>query len=336
MDELILKIKEQLLRRDGRLNSAKMRSNRVQSLIQEIREATYYLPKEAGIAQRWWHILNGIKYPTCKKCGNDLNWDNHSKCYKQYCSQKCAVTSEESRTRARITHLGRQLSAEQRMQHSIRRLGYKHSESTKQKLSELKRGSLNPSYGKAAWNRGLIGANSPNFGKRFPGRGHSGPANSQYGKSPSKRAGKGIWGKFNGIHFRSSLELFYLIFWFENNVEIKSAESSEYRVEYLTECATIRTYSPDFLLLSENKLVEIKPENLHNNIQVQLKFKALQSKHIDKVCELIGFKPIGTFIRNIIHFGKIDDYIQDNLLIINEQQLTRLKKNYADIIRATV
>lgn len=335
MDSLILKINEQLIRKDGRLNSAKLKSDSVRSLICEIREATNYLPIEAGIAQRWWHIQNGLNYPTCKKCGNVIRWDDHSKCYKQYCSQYCAVTSEEARNRTKSTHSGRTHTSEQRARRSKIRMGYRHTESTKQKLSEQKQGSLNPSYGKPAWNRGLIGSSAPNFGKKFPGRGLVGPLNPQYGKSPAKQAGRGIWGKFNGTHFRSSLELFYLIYWFENNITIKSAETSEFRVEYLTIDQTIRTYSPDFLLISENKLVEVKPENLHNNAQVQTKLKALCDKHTDKSCELIGFKPIGSFICDIIHTDKIDEYIQDNLLIITEQQLTRLKKNYADIIRAT-
>jgi len=215
-------------------------------------------------------------------------------------------------------------------------MGHVHSDITKQKLSMLKKGDKNPQFGKVRTMKGKYGKNHPAFGKRRPGTGRYGKDNHQFGKSPSHKAGKGIYGKFNNCHFRSSLELFYLIYWYENNINVINAETKEFRVTYLTEDNLKHTYSPDFYLPELNILVELKPEKLHTNILILIKFSALQQHHIDKKCELWGINNIGDFVTNTILTNKIEQYLNNNLLIIPDIQYNRLRKNYADIIRTII
>jgi hypothetical protein len=333
--DIINEVKQHLLRKDGRINSAKLKSKSVTWLINVVINHTNYLDINASFTRRWWHILNTQHIPNCIGCDNCVGWNIHQQKYNKFCSQQCAVTSVEARNRAHNTHIGRLHTIEQKTTQSIRMMGHQHSEQTIKKLSIKKIGELNPRFGKSPWNNGLTGNTHPSYGVKRPGTGLKGPSNPQFGKSPSVRAGKGIWGKFNHVHFRSSLELMYLVYWYEHNITIKSAETSEYRVLYTSEQQTIRTYSPDFYLPETNELVEIKPEKLHTNTQVLLKLSALRLKHSDKVCKIIGFKQISNFIQHKIENNNIDDYLTNGLLVMNEIQITRLRKNYADIIRAT-
>lgn len=331
--DIITEVKEKLIRNDGKLNSPAIHSKKNANLIARVIEATKYLD-QSSFSQRWWHLNNGTNPPLCY-CGQETKWNNHSKFYPKYCSHLCATTSKEARERAKQTHKGRKHTKEQKLKQSKRMMGHLHSEETKQKQSEQKQGNKNPQFGKPSWNKGLLGPANPNFGKKRPGVGLKGKNNPQFGKSPSSQAGRGIYGKFNNLHFRSSLELMYLIYWWKQNIIVKTAETNEFRVEYLTEDGTKKTYSPDFYIEEENKLIEIKPEKLHTNKTVLKKLKALKNVHSNKNCKLVGFKNIGKFIREIIKSDIIKDYFQQGRLKMSSAQYERLRKNYADIIRAT-
>jgi hypothetical protein len=331
---LIQEVYDNLIRADGKLNSPAIASKNFTDLITRVVEATNYLAPDASFSQRWWHLKNGINPPTCY-CGRQIRWNDHSKYYPQYCSQQCAVTSHEARKRTQQTHKGKSHTTEQRAKQSKRMMGHSHAEATKQKLSEQKRGNKNPQYKKPPWNKGMFGSTNPNFGKRRPGTGKKGKNNPQYGKSPSPKAGRGITGKFNNQHFRSSLELLYLMYWWKCGISVTTAETKEFRVEYLTENGNIRTYSPDFYIEQTNVLVEIKPENLHSNKNVVRKMEALKNAHPHKHCKLMGFKDIGDFIREILENDEIENCLVQGVLEISEKQYDRLRKNYGDIIRAT-
>lgn len=327
-------VEKNLIRKDGKLNSPAIASDKNAELVSRVAKATNFLGSNASFSQRWWHLKNGNNPPVCY-CGQPISWNEHSKFYPRFCSQKCAVTSPEAQDRARQTHKGRQHTKEQRKKQSIRMKGRLHADTTKRKLSEQKRGSKNPQFGKLPWNKGLVGAANPNFGKKRTGTGMKGKTNPQYGKPPSYKAGRGICGKFGNIHFRSSLELLYLMYWKTSNVLVRPAETLEFRVTYLTENGSTRTYSPDFYIEETNTLVEIKPENLHTNSVVVRKLEALKNAHPDKDCKMLGFKDIGDFIKEVICNNTIESYIESGMLKISPTQYDRLRKNYGDIIRAT-
>jgi endogenous inhibitor of DNA gyrase (YacG/DUF329 family) len=338
MNDLIKLVKSQLFTRTEKLCSPRISSKKYNYIIKQVEQQTSYLPNNASFSQRWWHLLNGEKLPICF-CGNIIKWNNHSKFYPSYCSQHCATTSPEASERTRIQFKGSTVPkerAQQSKQTRIQRGYYKDKQATVEKLSVSKKGAKNPQYGKPSWNKGHTAHLSISFGKKFPGRGLTGNKNPQFGKPPSIKAGRGIKGKYKNIHFRSSLEMFYLLFWDKNNILFTTAETKEFRVKYTTQDGRERTYSPDFFLTESNTIVEIKPEKLHHNTEVLIKFKALKKEHPDKNCKIIGFTEISNFIKEIIVNNTIEHLIQTKQLELTTNQYQRLTKNYVDIIRATI
>lgn len=66
-------------------------------------------------------------------------------------------------------------------------------------------------------------------------------------------------GTYNGIYYRSSYELKFLEWCFENSVKVVSAETSQYSVSYVDSNGINRAYFPDFYLPDYDAVVEIKP-----------------------------------------------------------------------------
>lgn len=330
--ELIELFRCRLIRSDGQLNSPRLVNKKNSELIALIVEATSYLDAQATVSRRWWHLQHGRDIPKCKECGKESKWRDGK--YTRFCSQLCASTSEEASIRTRNQFKGVQRSQESRRKQSASTRGRKRSAETKEKLRLAKLGDKNPRYQKQPWNKGVFGSINPQYGKRRPGTGSKGEKNGQYGKSPSPRAGRGIWGKFKGLHFRSSLELFYLMYWFESGVNVESAEKEEFRVKYIDSKGNMRTYSPDFIIRSNNLLLEIKPEKMHIYPDIINKLQALKSKHQHMKCELWGFEKICAYISKALTNSAIESYLKAGLLQMNERQIERLKRNYADILRA--
>lgn len=322
---------KKIIRSDGKINSPLSKKFIDTELYSRIVEKTNFLPMEAKLAQRWWHISNNmLKYKRCV-CGKDITvW---RKKYCNYCSHICATTCDEARDRARLQTTGRKMSKEHCDKMSKARVGFKHSQKTKELLSYSKIGEKNHRFGKDPWNKGLFGVNNPNFGKKRPyAKMPTGVNNKQYGKSPVHSAGHGVWGSFNGVFFRSSLELFYLIYWYENRIEVESAEQEMFRMIYLSN-GKKHTYTPDFYLCDLDTIVEIKPEFKQQDCLVQIKYYTLKYYFEYKKCLLLGYRDIGGFITELISSNRITFYIASYSLIINDKQLQRLKRNYGCILR---
>jgi hypothetical protein len=327
---------KKLIRKDGRINSPIIARFKKSDLYNRILEITFFLPSDATLSQRWWHIKNDLyKYKKCS-CGKLITtWGGAN--YFRFCSHICALTSEENKERARKTSTGRKFTNEQCRAISLRMIGHKVSLETKNILSKSKMGELNPHYGKPSWNRGLFGPLNPLYGKKYPNRKVlRGRDNPMYGKSPSVNAGKGIHGHFTGffypIHFRSSLELFYLMYWYENNIQVESAETAEFEVQYFDN-GNYHIYRPDFFLIYENTLVELKPEKMQEMTIVIKKFETLKACFENMSCKLCGFSEIGPFIKDAIINDKIKRHISLYNLIISDKQLNRLIRNYSVILR---
>jgi len=59
-------------------------------------EETNFLPPTCTVSRRLWHIRNEKPIPKCKVCDNDAAWDNkEGGYYRQYCSNKCAVSDPD-------------------------------------------------------------------------------------------------------------------------------------------------------------------------------------------------------------------------------------------------
>jgi len=101
-----------------------------------------------------------------------------------------------------------------------------------------------------------------------------GKNNPMYGKPPVQGSGWGWSGWYKDWHFRSFLELSYMISILEKeNLMWKSAETQEFAIPYINYDGTERTYFPDFLVQG-TRLIEIKPKRLHGSVTVLLKKEA--------------------------------------------------------------
>lgn len=69
-------------------------------------------------------------------------------------------------------------------------------------------------------------------------------------------------GYCNGIYFRSSYELLFISYCFDNGIKVESAETKEFRVRYVDKFGKPRMYYPDFYLPDYDAVVEIKPIEL--------------------------------------------------------------------------
>lgn len=102
----------------------------------------------------------------------------------------------------------------------------------------------------------------------------TGKTGSAYGKPPTKSWSRGYFGYYKEkFHFRSLLELSYIIHLEENKISWQSGEDQDWLIEYKDEYNGDRTYWPDFLL-NGNKIVEIKPSQLHNHPDIARKNEA--------------------------------------------------------------
>jgi len=100
---------------------------------------------------------------------------------------------------------------------------------------------------------------------------------------PPISSGYGYSGKYKGYHFRSLLELSYIKHLIDNNINFKSAENKEFAVKYINSKGNTRKYYPDFYLIDENKIIEIKPKfKARYDSDVMLKCDAAKLVYGDK------------------------------------------------------
>ncbi len=150
-----------------------------------------------------------------------------------------------------------------------------------------------------------------------------GKNNPMYGRSPSKDAGKGIYGHYKKrsgdlIHFRSSLELkvFY-------DLDCKSIhyKKCNLRIPYTFENED-RTYLPDLVI--NNKVYEIKPEPLIEKDINQSKNNALKYH-----CKKSNHHEYGGFITstdNDLSKDKFYSLLKEKRIKMDESQIKRITK----------
>jgi len=140
-----------------------------------------------------------------------------------------------------------------------------------------------------------------------------GEKNGMYGIPPPHGSGNGWCGWYNGIHFRSILELSFMIKMNKENKVFKSAESKEFEIKYIKNGIN-RTYRPDFIC--DNKIIEIKPKNLINTVDNKLKFEAANKK----------FDNFVILTEDDIERINLKDYIDNGEVILTD----RYKKKYEE------
>lgn len=145
------------------------------------------------------------------------------------------------------------------------------------KMSKNSSGSNNPMYNKTAYDiwvskYGKIEADIKEQNrKRKLSKANSGKKNPMYGKPSPNGSGNGWKGWFRQHFFRSLRELAYMIYLNDNNISWINGETISIKYKF---CKKNRTYRPDFII--GNKVVEIKPQKLHNTPNVTAKIKSLK------------------------------------------------------------
>lgn len=125
-------------------------------------------------------------------------------------------------------------------------------------------------YGKEEADRRLIVV------KAKLSKNNSGSGNPMYGKPAPQGSGNGWSGWYKGWFFRSLHELKYVIDLDAQNISWKSAESSEFKVPYITPYGYEATYFPDFLV-DGKYIVECKPKKLWETPTVKAKSEAAKA-----------------------------------------------------------
>ncbi len=149
----------------------------------------------------------------------------------------------------------------------------------------------------------------------------SGENHPNYGKiMPNLEMGTGIGGWYKNHYFRSLKELSYMIYLDKNNIKWETAEQKRFIIKYINSKNINRTYRPDFFLPEFNKLIEIKPKNLHFLENIQLKTEAA-----------IEFCKVNNLFYQIIDFEtnktEILKSFNEGLVKFSETNLLRFIKN---------
>jgi hypothetical protein len=85
----------------------------------------------------------------------------------------------------------------------------------------------------------------------------------------------GLKGEYNGIYYDSALELSYILYCVENNIDIERYNLEG--IEYLDESHKIRHYIPDFII-NKDTIIEIKGLSFYNKDfeRINIKLAALK------------------------------------------------------------
>jgi hypothetical protein len=135
--------------------------------------------------------------------------------------------------------------------------------------------------------------------------------NPQWGKPSHKLSGKGTKGYYNGIFFRSLMEVSFIIKYLEpNNIKFENGEIRKYAIPYMYE-GRQRNYFCDFI--SDNIFFEIKPKSLHSNVQNIAKWESAKIW-----CNKRGyqFKVFSEYDYDKLNQDDIDNLIKDGKLIL--------------------
>ena len=325
-----------LIRSDGKINSPLLKNKNVLEFIKRIDVEHPELTKY-NFEHKWFYFKNSLKrIPCCRGCNKELEKFTNGV---RFCSQQCAVTSDEAKQRSSETSKGRTHSEEQKKNNSQRMKELwkteNHRKNVLPKLKEINQGNgkrfLNENG--RPWNYGISPSKETiektKQTKKDRKLDFSGRNNPQFGKTPSPKAGRGINGKYKNYWFRSSLELFYLLYFDKNHICFESAETKEYKVTYILDGIT-KTYSPDFYLVDDDIIVEIKPYKRIKEKIIKLKMDVLREKFGETRCEFRTERDIKDFIINL-DISTICDKIISGDLELDDRQKNRLLSTFKRI-----
>lgn len=231
--------------------------------------------------------------PSTCVCGKEKNFRGLGEGYRQFCSVSCRSLDLGIRNKISARQTGKKQSNET-VQKRLQNTDQKNKESARKKTMLEKYGVDNPILvpeflekakvkNKKSPKRKIEHSKKIIESKRKNGTlNHSDSTRSkitnrlneyyQNGDDQSVTAtslpsnGRGHkTGYHNGILYRSSYELLFIIFCERNGIEIESCENKERRVRYVYE-GKKRWYYPDFYLTNHDICVEIKPTSMMNDL----------------------------------------------------------------------
>ena len=291
-----------------------MRLSHFDLLKRRIVADTQFLDESATIPQRWYHIKYKIySKPKCISCESNVEWRNG---YSKHCSNFCWHKSDAGREILSKLSTGNIRSEETRRKGALSNTGKHRTDEQKKSMSVKMKGNTNFLKNGSPWNKGLPTEMQPMYNK--PGRVLRGKDNPMFGKTPSPNCGFGIKGYFNNKWFRSSLELFWLLYWHSEGHTVVGCENKEYRVQY-TLNDKIRHYTPDFMV--NGIIYEIKPVSRINEEIVLVKFNALKNKFSNSM--IITELEIKEFLRDM-DMNYIENLIRIGILRMSDKELKRL------------
>lgn len=148
----------------------------------------------------------------------------------------------------------------------------------------------------------------------------------EQGKFFSTNNRKNVYsGKYKNINFRSRLELSYLYHLLNNDIKFVNGEKRIYSVLYVNDKGEEKLYLPDFYLIDDDLIIEIKYTkdlNLPENI---LKFEAAKNIYFDKF-KVLTEKDISL----LSHVLMYELFLKGDLNFDREDQLEMLKLKYRE------
>lgn len=239
----------------------------------------------------------------CYECGGITSFRGSVAGYLKFCSHKCHATNAETRQYRAKVATGRKQSQEQ----IDKRI--KNTDQGKKEQNRVK--TMMDNYGVLTYYSDPIGR-ANKISTSLKGKKHTKEHHDNITKSKIKNGtlkhspetkdliskklleiyasddapvtisensgGRHKNGYCNGMFYRSSYELLFIRYCIDNNIEILSAETKEFRVRYEID-GKKHFYYPDFYLPEFNVIIEIKPESMLLDNVVQEKMSAGSLRH---------------------------------------------------------
>lgn len=214
---------------------------------------------------------------------------------------------------------GKPISEKAKLSFKNKDYSFMHSDSYRSNMSKSTKGAKNGMSGRSVYSVWL-----EKFGKEIAdqkmidfkkkqSKNSSGKNNPMFGKPSPTGSGNGWCGWYKGWHFRSLLELSYMINVIERfNLKWENAEQKKYSVAYKIN-NTDHTYYPDFVI-NDKYIVDCKPKHLQDS----------ELNTIKKTEALKHFKNIGLKFK----FVRCRKLSNDELLKLYKEQKIKFIERY--------
>lgn len=146
-----MNLTEFLNKKTWAISLAKMNFSKRKRIEENIIFQTPFLPQNASIRQRGWHIINNVdSIPICPVCGGGLKFQPMNE-YSTYCSRECSYISPDTVIKRMETNIKKHGSIEEYRKYkadtleksSLEKYGVKNpfqSDEIKEKIKRTRRG----------------------------------------------------------------------------------------------------------------------------------------------------------------------------------------------------